>query len=96
MDTSSQEKLPTTGLTGKKKIGKVMSALCIPKQDNRIFLRFNRYFPDKVEMEHNIQHTLLQKETKGLVRVVLTKKVIALVIKDKEGIKTIIKKKRQK
>ena len=70
-----------------------MSAPCIPKQDNRIFLRFNRYFPDKVETEHNVQRTLLQEEAKGLVRVVLTKKAMTLVIKDKEGIETIMKKK---
>jgi len=30
---------------------------------------------------------------KGLVKVVLIKKAMALVIKDKEGVKTIIKKK---
>jgi len=30
---------------------------------------------------------------KRLIKVVLTKKVIALVIKDKEGVETIIKKK---
>jgi len=70
-----------------------VSVLYIPKQDNRIFLRFNRYFLDEVEIEYNIQHTLLQEEAKGLVRVVLTRKAIALVIKDKEGVKTIIKKK---
>jgi len=30
---------------------------------------------------------------KGLVRVVLTRKTMALVVKDKEGVETIIKKK---
>jgi len=67
--------------------------LYIPKQDNRIFLRFNGYFLDKVEMEYNIQYTLSQEEVKGLIRVVLTRKAIALIIKDKEGVEIIIKKK---
>jgi len=67
--------------------------LYIPKQDNRIFLRFNGYFLNKVETEYNIQYTLLQEEVKRLVKVVLTRKAMALVMKDKEGVETIIKKK---
>ena len=76
-----------------KKAGKVVSAPCIPKQDNRISLRFNGYFPDEVETEHNVRRTLSQEEAKGLVRVVLTRKAMALVVKDKEGVETIMKKK---
>jgi len=77
------------------KAAKTVTAKSSHKQDLRVFLRFSGEQPDEVATELAIRECLTPEEGKGLARVTQTRKAVAMVMRSKHDVDTIMAKKEE-